>query len=148
MHDLFVVIHENYLSVPAMIVIALVLTTIITLMIIASNKKKRAMDLYISNIRSLPPEDQDLFESTKRRDATWFDRIGNALDASEPSNPMEVAIDAGWTALDNAEELLREPEFATKAELRKEFRGHLDEANEQFALAEERYADELAREDV
>jgi hypothetical protein len=125
-----------------------VLIAIIIYFIVRSIKKDRAAALYERNLATLPPETRALYDALKLRDSAWFEQFGNALDATQLTDPLHIAVDAGWSALDDAEELLNGPRFIPETEPFAQFRAKLESAAEQFDIADREKAQRALEEEA
>ncbi len=118
------------ISTPAVLFILFILGVFVTILIISARKKNKLAKLIEANIASLPHAARELYDSCRNRDELWIETYGTTLDAIELTDPMEIAVDAGWRSMDLAAELLTDPAFAAQIDLKIKF---ADKLMEEFA---------------
>lgn len=112
----------------------------LTIFIVASIKRHRLANLLEANYASLSLLERERLNALRRRDRAWFELTGNALDGVDLVDPISIAIDAGWVAMDDAEEILKSKDFVTSLSLRVKFTELLSLAEMQFNRADDEQA--------
>ncbi|HXK38014.1 MAG TPA: hypothetical protein VJ579_03020 [Candidatus Paceibacterota bacterium] len=126
----------DVISIPAMLFILFIVGALVGLIINTARKKQKVAKLIEANIACLPIEVKQFYDSCRSRDQFWIQEYGTTLDAIELTDPLEVAVDAGWRAMDRAAEFLTLPDFSSKFETQLQFADALREAEKQFDIAD------------
>jgi hypothetical protein len=133
------------ISIPAVLFILFIVISLVTIFIVSAWKKHKLQLQHEKNVKGLPAETTQLFQSCTYQDARWVEEFGTTLDAQDLEDPLEVAVDAGWRAMDRAKEVLTQGDFASDTTLLPRFIEFLNEAEMHFDIAD-RLMKEFAKE--
>lgn len=130
----------DFVSPFPYIVAGILLAAIVIYLVSSSIKKNRIARAYANNIAWLDGDLRALFNECRERDFAWSEALGNSLDAVELTDPLSIAVDAGWAAMDDVEWILRKEDFRDSASLHELLRTKLAYAKKHFDTADNEQA--------